>query len=129
MYNLCTPTAHSEMDFIVRTIVSDKSTGDLATKLCHLVLTYNYFKFSNNLYIQVNGIPKGIWTNSTRCPDNFQPTINLTKCLCKKCTFWSHLYKYMTMHRHHQKTDKHIKLPCKTYQRTYCPVLLTEILT
>ncbi|XP_050780111.1 uncharacterized protein LOC127034846 [Gopherus flavomarginatus] len=43
----------------VRNFIPDDATAQLVAELCAFILTHNYFKFDDNIYLQISGIAMG----------------------------------------------------------------------
>ncbi|CAI7935254.1 Hypothetical predicted protein [Podarcis lilfordi] len=57
--SLYTNIPHNDGLQAIRNTISDKTTADLATKLCQFVLTHNNFKFGDDLFLQISGTAMG----------------------------------------------------------------------
>uniref|UniRef100_A0A8C4VK70 Reverse transcriptase domain-containing protein n=1 Tax=Gopherus evgoodei TaxID=1825980 RepID=A0A8C4VK70_9SAUR len=50
---------HTDRIQAVRNSIPDDATAQLAAELCPFILTHNYFKFDDNIYLQISGTAMG----------------------------------------------------------------------
>ncbi|XP_050781640.1 uncharacterized protein LOC127035616 [Gopherus flavomarginatus] len=56
---LYTNIPHTDGIQAVRNTIPDDATAQLAAELCAFILTHNYFKFDDNIYLQISGTAMG----------------------------------------------------------------------